>query len=95
VNLYLYKNTVYSGESQHASGIEDVESSRLMRTARLIRSKSGSHRTKTADEVRLMPEQNELRRHETYTAQPLAGVLMAGLMTIRQITPHGVRYTLR
>jgi len=93
--LYLYENTVYSGESQHASGIEDVESSRLMRTARLARSKGRGHKTKTADGARLMPEQNGPTRQETYTAQPLAGVLMAGLMTTRQITPHGVRYTLR
>jgi len=93
--LYLYESTGHGWQSQYASGIESGDGPRLMRTARLIRSKSDSHRTKAADGARLMPEQNDLRRHETYTAQPLAGVLMAGLMTTRQITPHGVRYTLR
>jgi hypothetical protein len=51
--------------------------------------------TKAADRARLMPEQNDLAHDETYAAQPLAGVSMAGLMITRQDIPHWVRYTLR
>jgi hypothetical protein len=51
--------------------------------------------TKAADRARLMLEQNDGAREESYAAQPLAGGLMAGLMIARQDIPHGVRDTLR
>jgi hypothetical protein len=68
---------------------------RLIRRARLIRSKRRGRMTKAADRARLMLEQNDGAREESFAAQPLAGGLMAGLMITRQDIPHGVRDTLR
>jgi hypothetical protein len=86
---------VYNWQSQCASGIENGGGPRLMRTARLIRSKTAAAATKTTDQALLIPERNEVTFDEIYMAQPLEGVLMTGLMIPRQNIPHGVRYTLR